>query len=265
MPSRSIPSPSRLGAVVAVALAAACLVPAAAAAPDDSASPAGQGNTAARARAHYRKGEDAFKAGRFEEAYREWQLGLQLSNRPLFLVNMAHAQRRRGDLRNARALYQRFLLMEPQTKLRREVEAVLAEIDSTLAAEPAGLGVEPRPLEASAPEAAAPADAAEATPAPATPPPPAPDTAALTPNAAIVPPPIAPPPLLGLVPPAAPPLIDRAAPPPDDRATARPIYRRWWFWASAGGALALGVAATFLLRGEAYARNGSIGTLGMPP
>jgi tetratricopeptide (TPR) repeat protein len=249
MPFPSIPSPSRLGALIAFAVAAGCLVPAAAAAPADSARPDPQGDAAARARAHYRQGEDAFKAGRFEEAYRQWQLGFQLSNRPLFLVNMAHAQRRRGDLRNARALYQRFLLMEPQTKLREEVEVVLEEIDSALAAEPAGLGVEPRPLEAAEPETAAPVSG-EAPPAP---------------DAAIVPPPIVPPPLYGRVPPPAPPLIDHAAPPPGDRASPRPIYRRWWFWASAGGALALGVAATFLLRGEAYDRNGSIGTLGMPP
>ena len=49
---------------------------------------------------------------------------------------MAHAERRRGELKNARTLYRKFLLMEPQSKLRAEVESVLEEIDAALAEAP---------------------------------------------------------------------------------------------------------------------------------
>src|SRR5687767_13149538 len=85
-----------------------------------------------QAREHFKRGDLAFKAERFEEAYREWESGYKLSGRPLFLLNMAHAERRRGELAGARALYKKYLLMEPTTELRGEVEQVLAEIDSAL-------------------------------------------------------------------------------------------------------------------------------------
>jgi hypothetical protein len=231
------------------------------------------------AREHYRRGEAAFKAGRFDEAYRHWEEGYRLSSRPLFLVNMAHAQRRRGELRNARSLYQRFLLVEPQTKMRRELETVIREIDSTLGVEPgrrppsepaapgtppaaggaragddASAGLAPPPL--GTPGSSAPAATASAAPAPAETP-------------AVVPPPVAPPPLpLGrpaLAPPPEPPsLIDR--PGEGARPSSQPpIYKRWWFWAGTGGVVAAGLAAVFLLRSAPYTRSGSLGTIGIAP
>jgi hypothetical protein len=260
MPSRSIPSSSfGAGLLLALALAGGPMSPAPARAAERA--------DARKAKAHYKQGEEAFKAGRFEEAYRQWQLGYQLSSRPLFLLNMAHAERRRGDLRNARALYQRFLLMEPQSKLRAEIEGVLREIDSALAAEPAGLAAESRPADAGSDGADAvspPPEAAAAALAPAPMADPAPPVAA----AATAPPPIDPLPLGRMAPPVppAPTLIDRAGEAPADlQASPPPIYKRWWFWAGTGTVVALGVAATFLLRADPWARNGSIGTLGAPP
>jgi hypothetical protein len=198
---------------------------------------------------------------------------------------MAHAQRRRGQLRNARALYQRFLLVEPQTKMRRELETVIREIDSTLSVEP---GRSPTPGRAA--PAAPPADdaaraeegaaaglapaplgtpegnpAAQATPAAAAP--------ALPEAPAVVPPPVEAPPLplgrLALAPPAPaaepPTLIDRPGEGARASTAPPPIYKRWWFWAGAGGALVAGVAAVLWLRPDAYTRSGSLGTIGTAP
>jgi hypothetical protein len=107
-----------------------------------------------KAREHYKNGDEAFKAGRYEDAYREWEAGFKLSGRPLFVVNMAHAERKRGELRHARALYQRYIVMEPTSKLRPEIEGVLKEIDDAIAAEDAA--VKPAPMAAVPPPVAAP-------------------------------------------------------------------------------------------------------------
>ena len=114
---------------------------------------AAESDAVRKAREHYRSGDEAFKAGRYEDAYREWEAGYKLSGRPLFLLNMAHAERRRGQLPNARALYQRYMVMEPETKLRGGIEGVLKEIDAALAAEEAAA----RPASPSPPAVLAPA------------------------------------------------------------------------------------------------------------
>ncbi len=96
------------------------------------------------AREHYKKGEEAFAASRYEEAFKEFEAGYTLVPRPVFLLNMAHSERRRGDLRNARALYKKFLVVDPQSKYRGEVEQVLTELEGAIAAEQsAGSGKAP--------------------------------------------------------------------------------------------------------------------------
>ena len=184
-----------------------------------------------KARELYKQGDEAFRAGRFEEAHRHWQQGYALSGRPLFLVNMGHAERRRGDLASARALYQRYLLVEPDSKLRADVEAVVKEIDETLATAPAS---ETPPATTSAPQP-------PLQLLPTAPPPAPPDPAAA--------------------------LLVRSSrdSSPDSAASPPPIYRRWWFWAGAGGAVAVGLASAVLVirsSGDGPARSGSIGTLG---
>ena len=196
----------------------------------------------ARARELYKSGEKAFKAGKYEEALHDWETGYQLSNRPLFLLNMGHAERRRGQLANARTLYKRFLLMEPETKLRDEIEGVLAEIDSTLAADASGKS------------GSGPASAA-VTPVPAVPTGDEGSTASFGPPspaalaAQVEGQPLA---TIGTTAPAA------EAP--------RPVWRRWWFWAGAGTVVAAAVVTTLLVRrGDSYDKAGSLGTLGSPP
>ena len=242
---------------------------------------------ARQARMCYRRGEEAFRAGRFQQAYQEWEAGYRLSNRPLFLLNMAHAQRRRGELGSARALYRRFLLIEPASKLREEIEAVLAEIEDTLAAQPSGLEHGDGSREGGAPpDGTRPVAATEAAAGP----PSAGGGAARDPLHATMPPPMDPmapaastasaatmvtDPSLGLPafgrvagPEAAGPgtpspqsSITDSAPP----AARPPIYKRWWFWSGVGALVTGGLGAVFLLRSTPYARNGSLGTIGAPP
>jgi tetratricopeptide (TPR) repeat protein len=222
---RSIPDRLRSGRSVAAACALATLLASPAVRAEDNT------QVTRQAREHFKNGEAAFKAGRYQDAYREWDEGFKLSPRALFLLNMAHAERRRGELANARTLYKRYLLMEPETKLRGEVEAVLQEIDSALGAE------------------------APAEPAPPPPVSPPPDSATpLLPAVADNP---------TLSPPPAGPVANLAtdAPPPPERP---PVYKTWWFWTAVGGAAALGVVSLTLLRGgDSYAKNGSLGTIGM--
>jgi tetratricopeptide (TPR) repeat protein len=195
----------------------------------------------ARARELYKSGEKAFKAGKYEEALHDWETGYQLSNRPLFLLNMGHAERRRGQLANARTLYKRFLLMEPETKLRGEIEGVLSEIDSTLAAEVSGKS---GPVPASA----------AATPVPAVPTGDEGSTASFGPPSPAA--------LAAQI--EGQPVATIATTAPVE--SPRPVWRRWWFWAGAGTVVAAAVVTTLVLRrGDPYDKAGSLGTLGSPP
>jgi tetratricopeptide (TPR) repeat protein len=87
------------------------------------------------ARRHYAQGDAAYKAGRYDEALKEFEAGYAVSRRPGFLLNMAHTQRKLGHLREARALYKKYLLVDVNSKLRDEVRAVIGELDSALADE----------------------------------------------------------------------------------------------------------------------------------
>jgi tetratricopeptide (TPR) repeat protein len=191
------------------------------------------------AREHYDKGQAAFQAGRYAEASREFEAGYELSRRPAFLLNMAHAERRQGELRKARERYRRYLLVDPESNVRGAVESVLEEIERALAAEVAEPATAPAP---------APSQPAATEPAPVVPPP-----LQLAPPAALR---DAPPSLLGGA--------DTAPVTPGTKD--RPVYRRWWFWATAGAVAAATVLTGLALRrgGASYARQGSLGTLGTP-
>ncbi len=124
----------RLGraAVLAAALLAAADVRSA-----DAPAAAASAEAVKQSREHYRKGQEAYDAQRYEDAYREFEQGYALVAKPAFLLNMAHSERRRGNLSNARALYQKFLLVDPQSHYAGEVRQVIGELDSALAAEAA--------------------------------------------------------------------------------------------------------------------------------
>jgi tetratricopeptide (TPR) repeat protein len=170
-----------------------------------------------QSRDHYRKGDEAYAAGRYDEAYQEFDKGYQLAPRPVFLLNLGHTERRRGNLVNARAFYQKFLLIEPRSRYAPEVQQVIHEIDVALAAET----VSPSP-----------APAAPSEPIPLLP---GPEAAGVAPPAAVIAQPLPP---------------------------ARPLYRRWWVWASAGAVVAAGLTTALLLGRSSYQQEGTLGTLG---
>ena len=127
------------------------------------------------ARTHFQAGEARFKAGAFDEALAEYQKGYEAKPLPGFLVNIAQCQRRLGDLKSARATYQKFVLVAPDSPLIPQVRSMMAEIDALLEKEqekpPAETVTEEKPKpEAPPPAATPPAEApvlVAAAPAPA--------------------------------------------------------------------------------------------------
>lgn len=89
------------------------------------------------AKVHWKHGQDAYDAGRFEEALREFEAGYALVARPAFLLNMAHAARRMGELKRAKGLYKRYLVAEPDSQQKAEVEELLRDIEAKLTVEAA--------------------------------------------------------------------------------------------------------------------------------
>lgn len=221
-----VPPPRRLFVLV-MALA---LVAAPSAAPVFAQDPEPTSKAVEDAKGHYERGAKAYDLGYFEEAYREFEAGYRASPRPAFLLNMAHTQRRMGNLRKARELYSRYILIEPDSPAREGVKQLIGDLDQAIAAEDrdspdAGAG-RSQPIEPLVPDAGASrGDGGFITVIPT---PPAPDTAVPVP-------------------------------------ASRPIYKRWWFWTGVG-AVAI-VAATAITLGVLASRpdfvsSGSIGTLG---
>jgi tetratricopeptide (TPR) repeat protein len=165
----------------------------------------------AQARAHFEAGVALFDVGNFAEALREFSIGYALSRRPRFLLNIAQAQRKLGQLDKARASYHQFLdetaADDPD---RRQAQALLAEVDAALAARAKASPAPSAPL--SAPAAPPTSEALHPAPAPA---------------AAV----------------ATPALVAPAPPSPSPR----PPARRRWVWAvAAGSALVVAGAAVAL-------------------
>jgi tetratricopeptide (TPR) repeat protein len=120
-----------------------------------------------QARTHFQTGEARFKAGAFDEALAEYQAGYEAKPLPGFLVNIAQCQRRLGDLKAARATYQKFILVAPDSPLVPQVRSMIGEIDGLLANTESGKPVpdveeetkpapEPPPAAKPEPEQAAP-------------------------------------------------------------------------------------------------------------
>jgi tetratricopeptide (TPR) repeat protein len=115
------------------------------------------------ARGHFQAGEAHFKAGEFDQALAEYQKGYDAKPLPGFLVNIAQCQRRLGDLKKARATYQKFVLVAPDSPLVPQVRSMIAEIDGLLEKE------QEQPAPESAPEAKPQVEAPAAAPPPAAP------------------------------------------------------------------------------------------------
>jgi hypothetical protein len=92
----------------------------------------------AEGRRHFEAGEQAFKQAHFPEALVEYEAGYRLTRLPGFLINIAHCHRLSGDLRKARAYYRKYLLVEPVSPRKAEVEEIIRKLDEALADEGGG-------------------------------------------------------------------------------------------------------------------------------
>jgi len=199
--------------LVALAVAAAGLLPAGAARADG----------AADAKAHYQKATAHFAVGEYREAASEYEEAFKLKQDPAILFNAAQAHRLAGENQKALLLYNNVIKLYPTSPFAADSQERIAKLSQA-----GGSPTAPPPAEArGSTPAAVGTPAPGVVPAPLAPPPAPPTLTAPAPAAAI----------------SAPPLAD--TPPPE--AKDRPIYGRWWFWTAAGGLVALGVVAVVVL------------------
>ena len=182
-----------------------------------------------RARQHYKKATQLYDIGRWDEAIAEYEKAYALHEDPSLLFNMAQTCRRKGDLKRALDLYKNYLVKEPESPLRGEVEdrirTLKAQVEQgeqsneaqkpAAVAPPALVPVPPVVVPASGPAPGAPPALAPA-PAAVQPLTSAPAPAASAPPAA-APAPGAPPPSLSGTP--------AASPGPTAPAVYRPVYQ----------------------------------------
>jgi hypothetical protein len=170
-----------------------------------------------------------YDIGRWDEAIAEYEKAYALHEDPSLLFNMAQTCRRKGDLKRALDLYKNYLVKEPESPLRGEVEdrirTLKAQVEQgeqsneaqkpAAVAPPALVPVPPVVVPASGPAPGAP-PALAPEPAAVQPLTSAPAPAASAPPAA-APAPVAPPPSLSGTP--------SASPVPTAPAVYQPVYR----------------------------------------
>lgn len=164
---------------------------------------------AAEARNAYAEGDQAFQEGRFADAIRLFTRGYELSGRPRFLLNIAHAQRLSGHSQEALETYRKFLATDPRPEDRDQAQAAVSEIEAALAATPASGST----------------------------------GGADTPAAGPVQP-VAPPTAPAAAPPSDPLMHERAAAQTDDESGLP-----WYFWAGIGAAVVAGVVIVMVASG----------------
>jgi len=147
-------------------------------------------NTKERARQHYKEATKFYELGRWDEAIAEYEQAYSLRDDPSLLFNMAQTYRRKGDAKRALDLYKNYLIKDPQTQMRAEVEerikTLKAQIEQSEQNEAQKVApvvppplVPVAPVAAPAPSPGPPAESAAALmPAPATAPPSTPPAAA---------------------------------------------------------------------------------------
>jgi len=175
---------------------------------------------------HYDLALALYQAQKFEDAIPEFKAAYQLTPKPGLLFNLAQAYRKAGHPREAIEYYDRYLSATPQLDgdTRHKVDGCLAEARNTLAA--LELEMKRRLAEEKAAhehesESAPPAQSAGAAALPAG----QPAGPLLAPAAPLAP---------------STPLVASNPAGADPGSQSRPIYKRWWFWTTIGGALAAG-------------------------
>jgi hypothetical protein len=156
------------------------------------------------------------------------------------LINIAQCQRRLGDLKAARATYQKFVMVAPDSPLVPQAKAMVEELDKLLAeianvqpGKETGDDAQKQKLV----QAPAPADDEPAAAAPV--------VTAAVPAAAT----------------SAPVLVASPSSEPEPPAPAR---RRWWLWGTIGAVVVGGAVTAFVLSSggtTTTVHDGSLGTL----
>ena len=95
------------------------------------------------ARAHFQAGEAHFKAGAFDEALASTSRATTRSRCPASWSTSPSASGGWGDLKKARATYQKFVLVAPDSPLVPQVRSMIAEIDGLLEKEQEKSAAEP--------------------------------------------------------------------------------------------------------------------------
>jgi tetratricopeptide (TPR) repeat protein len=166
-----------------------------------------------QSRIHHKNAVVHFNLDEWKEAAAEFKEAYRLHPDPLFLYNIGQCYRKMGEHAEALSYYRKYLRAAPRAANRAEVERRMDELEAALAAASKSREAPPPSVLPPATEPVAPPPAA-ATPAP--------DLAVPAPA----------PPAVNLV-------SEPAAPEP-------PVYKRWWFWAGVGAAVAAGVTIGIL-------------------
>jgi tetratricopeptide (TPR) repeat protein len=194
-----------------------------------AARPAGA-DDAGDAKAHYQKATAHYAVGEYKEAAQEYEAAFKLHQDPALLYNAAQSHRLAGDNPKALLLYKNLVKLYPSTKYAAEAKGRIEKLEQAVATSQSPPNT-PAPIEgATAPVPAATAAAPPTMASPPASPPPAPPPPVPAPSAA---------PAASLSGAPAGAGVESEATPP--------IYKRWWFWAAAGGLVAAGVITAVAL------------------
>jgi tetratricopeptide (TPR) repeat protein len=85
-----------------------------------------------QARQHYQKGKQHFDLGKWDEAIAEFEEAYRLHNDPTLLFNLAQAHRRKGDLRRGLDLYKNYIIVNPESPKRDEIEKRIQTLEKEI-------------------------------------------------------------------------------------------------------------------------------------
>ncbi|MGC9985494.1 MAG: tetratricopeptide repeat protein [Polyangia bacterium] len=121
-----------------------------------------------QARKHYQKGKQFFELGQWDDAIAEYREAYKLRSDSAFLFNLAQAYRRKGDLQPALDLYKNYLIENPTSPMRSDIEKRIKTLEKEMKRRPPATPVA-RPNESplGPPAVAAPALSPAPSPRPA--------------------------------------------------------------------------------------------------
>jgi tetratricopeptide (TPR) repeat protein len=88
-------------------------------------------------RRRFEVGEQHYRRGEYQAALEQYEAGYGLTRLPGFLINIGHCYRLMGQARTARATYRKYVVVEPASPHRGEVEELIRALDRTVAEEDA--------------------------------------------------------------------------------------------------------------------------------